>query len=192
MIRILIATDSSTDRDTILALLASNPEYSVIAQADNGIEAVDLAVQLEPDLIAMDIELPLLDGIDATREIMARAPTRIVMLSSGEDGPDLGRGAEALKAGAVTVVPKPAGPGPFSDLRREIFLEMMRAATRKDLRPIDNHGVNPESLATTWLRPTMAFQAQDFDVTQGFDMLGLPLTVEDRAERIKRLLDDIR
>jgi two-component system chemotaxis response regulator CheB len=199
MIRILIATDSASDRDTILALLSSNPEYSVIAQADNGIEAVDLAVQLEPDLIAMDIEMPLLDGIEATREIMSRAPTRIVVLSSGVDGPDLGRGSEALKAGAVTVVPKPAGPGPFSDLRREIFLEMMRAATRKDIRTRKDFDATPAFLANDWVRPSTAFQpleaepvASDIDFDRGFDMLGLPLTVEDRAARIRRLMDDIR
>src|ERR1044071_7476558 len=119
MIRLLIATSSAADRDLILALLEGKPEYTLVAQADNGIEAVDLAVQLQPDLIAMDIEMPLMDGIEATREIMSRSPARIVMLSSGEDGPDLGRGAEALKAGAVTVVPKPAGRGPFSERSEE-------------------------------------------------------------------------
>lgn len=196
MMRILVATDSSTDRGQIVALLESNPDYLVVGQTDNGIEAVDLAVQLKPDLVALDIEMPLLDGIDATREIMSRAPTRIVVLSSGEDGPDLGRGAEALRAGAVTVVPKPAGPGPFSDLRREIFLEMVRAATRKDVRPL---GSGPEGAATFGLRPTLSFSPLGFDESEpDFEMdhqlLGQPLTVEDRASRIRRLmdLDDIR
>lgn len=198
MTRILVATDSSTDRDLLVALLESNPDHTVIAQADNGVEAVDLAVQLQPDLIAIEIDLPLLDGIDATREIMTRAPTRIVVLSAGEDGPDLGRGAEALRAGAVTVVPKPQGKGPFSDLRKEIFLEMVRAATRKDFKP--RRGDDAQDLAaSSWLRPAVAFPpvsmdpeqlAEEFDIS--FDMLGLPLSLEDRATRLRRLMDDIR
>src|SRR6185436_14357669 len=136
---------------------------SIVAQADNGIEAVDLAVELAPDLVAMDIEMSLMDGIEATREIMARAPTRIVVLSAGEDGPDLGRGAEAIRAGAVTVVPKPAGPGAFSELRREIFLEMVRAATRKDIK------ITPgdfENLQGTTLRPTQSFASPSFQVRE--------------------------
>ena len=198
MTRILIATDSPADRNLIVSLLGANPDYEIVGQADNGIEAVELAVELEPDLVALDIELPLLDGIDATREIMARAPTRVVVLSSGEDGPDLGRGAEALRAGAITVVPKPAGPGPFSDLRREIFLEMVRAATRKDLRigPADFGSDTP---AAPWLKPTTSFSSlgyetdeQTIDFDRGFDMLGLPLTIETRAELLRRLMDDIR
>lgn len=201
MIRILVAADSSTDRGVLVALLETNPDHTVIAQTDNGVEAVELAIRLKPDLVAMEIDLPLLDGIEATREIMARVPTRIVVLSAGEDGPDLGRGAEALRAGAVTVVPKPQGRGPFSDLRNEIFLEMVRAATRKDFHPRRGDD-QQDTFATSWLRPSVAFSpvsldpeqlAQDFDISfDSMDLLGLPLTVEDRATRIRRLMDDIR
>jgi two-component system, chemotaxis family, protein-glutamate methylesterase/glutaminase len=119
MNRILVAADSSTDRRLLVALLESDPDFLVIAETDNGVEAVDLAVRLEPDMIAMDLDMPLMNGIEATRAIMERCPTRIVILSSSESGPDLGRGADALKAGALTVVPRPDHPNSseFSMLR---------------------------------------------------------------------------
>ena len=208
MNRVLVAADSSTDRRLLVALLESDPDFLVIAETDNGVEAVDLAVRLEPDMIAMDLDMPLMNGIEATRAIMERCPTRIVVLSANESGPDLGRGADALKAGALTVVPRPDHPNSSEfTMRREMFMEMVRAAARKI--PGTQNGPRygdrkqaqetAEPLASTWLRPMINF-ASPFDASTlpgdstpdgDFRIFGLPFTVEDRAERLRKLLDEI-
>ena len=206
MNRVLVAADSSTDRRLLVALLESDPDFLVIGEADNGVEAVDLAVRLEPDLVAMDLDLPLMNGIEATRAIMERFPTRIVILSSHESGPELGRGAEALKAGAVTVAPRPDHPNsPQFSMRREMFMEMVRAASHKimgagkDPRYTEEIAEPVDRLANTWLRPMLSFsspfEGQELpgDTTPEGDIriFGLPFTMEDRAARLRRLLDEI-
>jgi len=65
MNRVLVAADSSTDRRLLVALLESDPDFLVIGETDNGVEAVDLAVRLEPDMVAMDLDMPLMNGIEA-------------------------------------------------------------------------------------------------------------------------------
>src|SRR5436190_11658446 len=112
-------------------------------------------------MVVMGPGLPLMDRGGADRAIMERCPTRIVVLSSSEGGADLGRGADALKAGALTVVPRPDHPNSSEfTMRREMFMEMVRAAARKvpgtqngprygDRR---QHQETAEPLATTWLR----------------------------------------
>jgi chemotaxis response regulator CheB len=212
MNRVLVAADSSTDRRLLVALLESDPDFMVIAETDNGVEAVDLTVRLEPDMVAMDLDMPLMNGIEATRAIMERCPTRIVILSSSnENGTELGRGADALKAGALTVVPRPDHPNSSQfNMRREMFMEMVRAASRKvpglgkdpryeERRERKERGEPMFGGATTWLRPVMhftsPFDSQELpgDTTPDGDIriFGLPFTVEDRAERLRRLLDEI-
>lgn len=103
--RILIVDDSLFFRRMLREMFAQEPGFDVIGEATDGEEAVRLACQLKPDVITMDVEMPRLDGIAATRQIMQRCPTPILMLSS------LTRyGAQAtfdaLDAGALDFMPK--------------------------------------------------------------------------------------
>ncbi|MBI3002514.1 MAG: chemotaxis-specific protein-glutamate methyltransferase CheB [candidate division NC10 bacterium] len=88
MIRVLVAEDSAVTRQ----------------------EALEQAEQLKPDVILMDVHMPRLDGYEATRRIMERIPTPIVMVSASLDRDEVAISFEALKAGAVTLVDKPRGP----------------------------------------------------------------------------------
>jgi two-component system chemotaxis response regulator CheB len=78
----------------------------VVGEARNGHEAVELTEKLKPDVISMDIRMPGMDGLEATREIMARCPTPIVMVS-GALQEDIDLSFEAIQAGALAVIPKP-------------------------------------------------------------------------------------
>ena len=109
-IRVLVAEDSLTVRELLVDILESDPEIQVIGSAKNGLEAVDLAVRLKPDLITMDVHMPLLDGFTATKEIMARAPTPIIIVSSSASGQEVELSFNAMRAGALMVVPKPDNP----------------------------------------------------------------------------------
>ena len=80
-IRVLIAEDSPTARALLVHLFSTSPDFEVAGAVENGAEAIERARQLSPDLIVMDVYMPIVDGLDATKEIMRDAPTPIVMVS---------------------------------------------------------------------------------------------------------------
>ena len=82
-IRILIVDDHTIVRKGIKALLAETTDILVVGEADNGLEAIQLSKQLEPDVILMDLLMPKMDGIEATRQISAHQPkVRLLVLTS--------------------------------------------------------------------------------------------------------------
>lgn len=104
-VRVLIVDDSGFFRRRLSEIIALDPRLEVVAMASNGLEAVAQVKLLKPDVISMDIEMPVMDGISAVRKIMAQQPTPILMLSTWTT-----EGAkstlEALDAGAVDYLPK--------------------------------------------------------------------------------------
>lgn len=103
--KVLVVDDSSFFRRRVTDILNKDANLEVIDVAVNGKEAVEKAISLKPDVITMDIEMPLLNGIEAVKQIMAKAPTSILMFSSLTH-----KGAkatlEALDAGALDFLPK--------------------------------------------------------------------------------------
>ena len=104
-VRVLIVDDSGFFRRRLAEIFAADPGIEVVGTAANGQEAVDQVPRLKPDVITMDIEMPIMDGITAVRRIMASHPTPILMFSSLTT-----EGAtatfEALEAGAADYLPK--------------------------------------------------------------------------------------
>ena len=106
-IRVLVVEGFAPQRDLLVHLLDGDNRYQTVATARDGNEAADLAARLRPDVVVMNLRLARLDGIGATRRIMAETPTPIVIVSTSSDGMPTERAAEALQAGAVTVLDKP-------------------------------------------------------------------------------------
>ncbi|MDH5546485.1 MAG: chemotaxis response regulator protein-glutamate methylesterase [Gammaproteobacteria bacterium] len=104
-VRVLVVDDSSFFRRQISNILNEHPQIEVIDTAEDGNEAVEKVIKLKPDVITMDVEMPNLNGIDATRKIMSSCPSRILMFSSLTM-----EGARAtlaaLEAGAIDFLPK--------------------------------------------------------------------------------------
>lgn len=109
MIRILIADDSTLVRTVLRDLLARDPELEVVGEAGDGRSAVELTARLRPDLVIMDVMMPVLDGIEAVAAIMAATPTPILMLSANTDPQDSRSAFSAIRFGALDVMAKPAG-----------------------------------------------------------------------------------
>jgi len=111
-VKVLVVDDSSFFRRRVSEILEQDKDIEVIGFAVNGREAVDKTAQLRPDMITMDVEMPVLDGISAVKEIMAANPTPILMFSSlTRDGATAT--LDALDAGALDFLPKK-----FEDIAR--------------------------------------------------------------------------
>ncbi len=106
MIKVLIVDDSAVIRDAILNTLENEEGIKVIGTASNGKEAIDLIPVLKPDIITMDIVMPIMDGLIATEHIMAYHPTPILVITSLLPQ-DMKIAFKALNAGAVDVVERP-------------------------------------------------------------------------------------
>ncbi len=107
MIRILVVDDVAFIRHQILNLLNATSDCSVIGEAQHGNEAVEMTVALKPDLILMDVEMPVCDGIEATKRIMALQPTPILIFTSSTVLRARNLPFEAIRAGALDLIEKP-------------------------------------------------------------------------------------
>src|ERR1700731_2819029 len=98
MIRVLLADDHSMVRKGFRLILAEQPDMEIVGEAGNGREAVELAEKLHPDVVVMDVAMPELNGIEATRRLIASSPrTRVLALSMHKDSVYV---REILRAGA--------------------------------------------------------------------------------------------
>ncbi len=107
MINILIVDDSEVERTILTYIFQSAPDIQIVGYAKHGKEAVELAAQLHPDLITMDIHMPFMDGFEAIRLIMSQNPTPIVVISSTLNDKELNTTFRSLEAGALSVLEKP-------------------------------------------------------------------------------------
>ena len=105
-IRILVADDHAIVRMGLVALLATEPDIEVVGEAEDGHEAVKLATATKPDVVIMDIMMPVMDGIAATTEIVKRLPdVKVLILTTSSSSDDYSR---SLAAGAQGIVVKRA------------------------------------------------------------------------------------
>jgi two-component system chemotaxis response regulator CheB len=110
-IRILVVEDSLTVRKRLCEVLALDEDIEVVGEAEDGRRAIELCGELRPDVVTMDIVLPLMSGLSATEYIMAHFPTPILVVSASTNRGDLFKTYEALSAGAIDVLEKPRGDG---------------------------------------------------------------------------------
>ncbi|MFY0665889.1 MAG: chemotaxis response regulator protein-glutamate methylesterase [Natronospirillum sp.] len=133
-ISVLVVDDSSFFRQQIISILRNSSELTVVGTASHGREAVEKAIQLKPDVITMDYEMPVMDGISAVREIMAKAPTAILMFSSLTTS-----GArvtlDALDAGALDYLPKFRESMTQNELLKQQLIEKIIAVAKKRQKP---------------------------------------------------------
>ncbi len=107
--RILVVEDSLTVRRRLVEVLKADAELEVVGEAEDGKTAIELCQKLRPDVITLDMMLPIMSGLAATEYIMAYCPTPILIVSSSTNRGELFKTYEALAVGAVDVLEKPTG-----------------------------------------------------------------------------------
>ncbi|CAG0984526.1 Protein-glutamate methylesterase/protein-glutamine glutaminase [Anaerolineae bacterium] len=138
MIRVLVVDDSPTTREAITAILHSEPGIQVIGEAADGLQGVELAAQLKPDVITMDINMPGMNGHDATKAIMAKTPTPIVVVTTITRQEMIRDGLDILLAGALEIVQKPSSMTEqgFDAVRTELIMKVQAIAQIKFPPPV--------------------------------------------------------
>ncbi len=106
-IRVVIVDDSAAVRELLIAILQNTGDIQIVGTGSNGEDAVRLVKRLRPDIITIDVNMPKMDGIVATRQIMRECPTPIVIVSASSKQSDMDHAFQALQAGALTVINKP-------------------------------------------------------------------------------------
>lgn len=136
MINILITDDSATDTLLLKHLFEKEADMTVIGCAKNGKEAVEMASTLKPDLITMDIQMPIMNGYEATRIIMMNHPVPIVVISPTVNNREMNTAFQALEAGAVSVIEKPVNvlDPRFSFMRKRIISTIRAMAEIKVIK----------------------------------------------------------
>ncbi|MFN0061456.1 MAG: chemotaxis-specific protein-glutamate methyltransferase CheB [Myxococcaceae bacterium] len=123
-ISVLVVDDSAICRDLIQSALARDPDIRVVGMCGNGQEAVALTRELKPDVITMDIEMPVMSGLDAIERIMATQPTPVLVLTSDPQGQRSDLTYRALELGALALQVKPSVDADYESwaLAREVRL----------------------------------------------------------------------
>jgi len=127
-VRVLVVDDSAFMRNALGRMLSSDPAIAVIGTARDGAEAVEKVRALRPDVVTMDVEMPVMDGLAALRRIMAESPVPVIMVSSlTVEGARVT--LDALDLGAVDFVPKNLGEASVNVLKiRDALVEKVKAA----------------------------------------------------------------
>src|SRR6476469_6636735 len=108
-IRVIVVDDSALMRRVITGLLEQDPSIRVVATACNGREAIELVQELRPDIVTMDVRMPVMDGLATTEHLMAYCPTPILVLTVSLASHEVDITFKMLGAGALEVIEKPSG-----------------------------------------------------------------------------------
>jgi two-component system chemotaxis response regulator CheB len=155
-VRVLVVEDSVTVRRHLCTVLAADPEIEVLGEAGDGKQAIHLCETLRPDVVTMDMMLPVMSGLGATEYIMAHCPTPILIVSASTNRGEVFKTYEALAAGAVEVLEKPNGleaPGEWEGTFRGTVKLVSRVRTvthvRARLGPLGQVRPAPTSWGST-------------------------------------------
>jgi len=128
VIKVLIVEDSLVNQNLLKGLILSDSRFKLVGIANNGKQAIEYVSIYAPDVVSMDIHMPVMDGVEATMNIMQRTPVPIVIVSSFYQTSEVEMAIKVLDAGAVTILPKPFGPGhPKFEQSARQYLNMLKA-----------------------------------------------------------------
>ncbi|MBM7867128.1 chemotaxis-specific protein-glutamate methyltransferase CheB [Heliobacterium gestii] len=162
-IKVLVVDDSAFMRKVITDMIVAEPGMVVVGTARNGQDALEKIAQLSPDVVTLDVEMPVMDGLTTLERIMASRPMPVVMLSSlTQQGADATM--QALQKGAVDFIPKPSGSISLDihKVRQELIGKLKVAAIAKvrprvvDYRPLKSPFSPPSATSTPSAQPTPA------------------------------------
>lgn len=174
-IRVLIVEDTLVARNLLQALVLSDDQFELAGIAENGKEACELSEKLTPDVVSMDILMPIMDGVEATRNIMQNHPVPIIIVSSFYQSSEIEMAMRVLEAGAVAILPRPWGPGHPKYLQSSRkYLNMLRLMSdvkvvrrKKEVGSKTVQNSEKAVLLSSWQLPRQEFKALAIGASAG-------------------------
>ncbi len=183
VVRVLVVDDSITQRHQLVSLIQQAPGMTVVGQARDGLEALALIEKLKPDVVSMDIRMPRLDGLGATRRIMELFPTPIVIVSHASSDADMAM--QAMEAGALAALEKPPVRGhPDFAQRCNELLSMLRLIAGVRVIRHWNGKMDRPRPATGSLPPLLASLSERMEVVAIGASAGGPGTLSALFQRL--------
>ena len=132
-IKVLLVDDSPVVINIYEKMLDYSPHIEIIGKASNGREGLDLVFKLKPNVICTDLQMPVMNGLEFTKQVMAHCPTPILILSNSVRKDDIENIYQVMKAGAVDVMAKPqiAGGSNSESMQNELIVKIRVLATKK-------------------------------------------------------------
>ena len=132
-IKVLLVEDSAVAINIYEKMLNSSSHIEVVGKAKDGKEGLALVARLKPDVICTDLQMPQMDGLEFTKQVMAKYPTPILVLSNAVQKSNIDNIYEVMKAGAVDVMAKPqtASNGNSDSMQNELVTKIRVLATKK-------------------------------------------------------------
>ena len=154
-IRVLLVEDSLTVRKRMVEVLTSDPDIEIVGEAEDGKRGIELCQHLRPDVVTLDMMLPVMSGLAATEFIMAYCPTPILIVSASTNRGELFKTYEALAAGALDVLDKPLGNEPDDAWERKLvstvkLISRIKVITHPRAR-LALLGQSPPGPASSWV-----------------------------------------
>ena len=169
-IKILIVEDSMVAQKLLKTLVMRDERFELIGVAENGKQACEFVEKFKPDVVSMDIQMPVMDGVEATRKIMRENPVPIVIVSSFYQSSEIEMAMRVLEAGSVSILPRPYGPGhPKYEQSARQYLNTLKLMSeikvvrrKNDDIPKPVHTVSP-------IQPTLSEKC----INQNFEVLAI-------------------
>jgi two-component system chemotaxis response regulator CheB len=134
MIRVVLVDDSASVRAVLRRFFAKTPDIQVVGEAEDGAQALRAVLDFQPQVVVMDLQMPVMDGYSAIEQIMAVRPTPIVVLSSRANRNQMQTAFEAMRRGALEVLPKPEDTPSWQQLA-DSLPGVVRAITEAQAQP---------------------------------------------------------
>lgn len=156
LIKVLIVEDSLVAQELLIHILASDPQIRIVGVARDGLEAIEAVKLLKPDIITMDINLPKVDGFEATRQIMSTNPTPIVVVSGSLVTGEISLVFKAIEYGALAVLQRPPGieHPEYQEAARELLQTVKLMSEIKVVRRINflQNSLQPDAYSSEGLK----------------------------------------
>ncbi|MGF6317580.1 response regulator [Pseudomonas frederiksbergensis] len=189
VLRLVLADDHEVTRTGFVALLAGHPQFEVVGQARDGQEAVDVCERLRPDIVILDIRMPVLNGLGAARILQQRLPTLKVVIFTMDDSPD--HLEAAMNAGAVGYLLKDASRNEVIDALQRVAAgeeALNSAVSARLLRRMTERNANgaaPAETLTARERQVLGLVASGFSNREIGEELGITTgTAKAHVERV--------
>jgi len=166
-IRVLIVDDSKVVREIVKRILHDTGGFEVVGEAENGLDGVRLCLEKKPDVVIMDLRMPVMDGLEAIKRIMEERPTPILVLTVAVDEDEYYTSFEALSRGAVDIVKKPRGS--WDKLAKELPLKLriiskVEVKRRKNKKVVEVIGIGSSTGGPVLGRKIIETRPSDYPV----------------------------